>query len=108
MGKRKKIYTLFGFAILILLIYTSAFNTVAAQSDTELRPGETQMSGSGNKFNLPLVFRSPDPTPKPSPAGPLPKTLFCSSPSVYIPDNNQGGISNTITIRCRLGELLWC
>jgi subtilisin-like proprotein convertase family protein/uncharacterized protein YvpB len=98
MGKRKKIYTLFGFAVLTLLIFTSAFNTSAAQSDTELSPEETQISGSGYKFNLPLVFRSPDPTPKPPPAGPLPKTLFCSAPAVNIPDNNQGGISNTITI----------
>ena len=98
MGKRKKVFTLFGFAILILLIYTLAFNTVAAQSATEVSPVETQISGSEHKLNFPLVFRSPDPTPKPPPAGPLPKTLFCSSPSVNIPDNDQGGISNTITI----------
>ena len=98
MGKQKKVYTLFGFSILILLIYTLVFNTAAAQSDTEISPEETQISGSGYISNFPLVFRSPDPTPKPPPAGPLPKTLFCSSPSVNIPDNNQGGISNTITI----------
>lgn len=98
MGKRKKVYSLFGSAILILLFYTFAFNTVAAQSDTEPSPEATQNTGSDFNFNLPLVFRPPDPTPIPPPAGGLPKTLFCSSPSVNIPDNNQDGISNTITI----------
>jgi subtilisin-like proprotein convertase family protein/uncharacterized protein YvpB len=98
MGKQKKAYTLFGSAILIFLIYTLAFNTAAAQSDTEFIPESTQIPGSEYYYNFPLIFRQPTPTPIPPPAGELPKTLFCSSPSVSIPDNNQGGISNTITI----------
>ncbi len=98
MRKQKNVYTLFGFAILILLIFTLAFSTAAAQSDPEISPETTQISGSEYKINFPLIIRQPAPTPIPPPAGALPKTLFCSALSVNIPDNNQSGISNTITI----------
>ena len=98
MGERKNVYTLFSFAILILLISTLVFNTAAAQSATEISPEATPISGSEYKLNFPLVIRQPAPTSIPPPAGRLPKTLFCSAPSVNIPDNDQGGISNTITI----------
>jgi len=98
MGIQKKVYTSFGSVILILLIFTFAFNTAAAQSDTEINPEGTQVTGSEFSSYFPLIFNPPTPTPIPPPAGGLPKTLFCSSPSIKIPDNNQGGISNTITI----------
>ncbi len=34
----------------------------------------------------------------PSEPGSQPKTLFCNQPGVNIPDNNQNGVSNSISI----------
>lgn len=98
MVKREKIHFLVGIPILISLIYTFASNSAAAQSEIESSPQPTQMNGSDFEINLPLVFVQPTPTPIPPPVGELPKTLFCSSPSMNIPDNKPGGISNAINI----------
>ncbi len=98
MVKRKKLFILLGFPILISLIYIFAIFPAAAQTNIQSSPEPTQTDEMGNKFSFPLVFVQPTPTPIPPPEGEKPKTLFCSSPSINIPDNKPSGISNAINI----------
>ncbi len=98
MGKRKKTLVLLGLVGVIFLIYVLAFNSAAAQTGDQPIPGVDRSADTDQKFSLPLIFKPPDPTPVPPPTDTPPKTLFCNKPSINIPDNNQSGISNTITI----------
>jgi len=81
----------------ICLAMPTFFYSVEAQSISE--PGEqTQDPEVDFSFNMPIVFRPPDPTPVPPIAGINPKSLFCSNTALKIPDNDQDGVASTITI----------
>jgi subtilisin-like proprotein convertase family protein/uncharacterized protein YvpB len=97
MAKRKHLI-IFSLACLTFLIYILAFNSAAAQTNVEPGSEVTQSADSDISFNFPLIFKPPDPTPVPPPPGNTPKSLFCNNPSINIPDNNQSGIANTISI----------
>ncbi|UCD98801.1 MAG: C39 family peptidase [Chloroflexota bacterium] len=98
MQNRKKTSLILSFLILTLSIYYLAVQTVSAQSGVDENSEVPRDENTDFNFSFPVIYVAPTPTPIPPPIGEVPKTLFCSSVNADIPDNNQNGISNTITI----------
>ena len=98
MSNRVKNITSLSIICSVLVASIAYFYSAAAQSTPEPDLESTQISDADFNFNLPVVFRPPDPTPIPPPAGIYQKSIFCSNASQDIPDNKQGGISSTIAI----------
>ncbi|HUV28184.1 MAG TPA: C39 family peptidase [Anaerolineales bacterium] len=96
--RRHKYFITFFILCAILMISTTFFYSAAAQSNPEPNTDGSQSFETDFSFSLPIVFRPPDPTPIPPPAGIYTKTIFCSKTAQGIPNNNQGGVMSTINI----------
>lgn len=98
--KRDIFIILAGLFTFIFLILIEGFHGVAAQSQTFANniPSMQQTQEPAGQLNLPIIFRGLDPTETPLPPGQQPILLACSEKTIDIPDNNQNGVSNTISI----------
>ena len=97
-GNRKVILILLGFFGFTVIYCYTGVERVFAQPNPGLYQIATQPPPPEHELNLPLVFRPFEPTETPPPAAPPTKILHCSNPSLGIPDNDETGVTDTITI----------
>lgn len=95
---RKYIIIILGIFGLITLFYYAGTRNVSAREIFELNLAATQSPPPEHDINLPLVYRSLEPTELPPPGEPPDRLLFCSNPSSGIPDNDEQGLIDSITI----------